>query len=124
MFHKWPTPTIEKGVLFQILQEFQENNPELKNIYHDASLPFISPHISTHNNNEYSCIDAFDASLNRFSAPNTEKYPIQPPIPNEVLHTKKERSLSSSNNILVKEGELTVRKGKNFFRSNAFENEN
>ncbi|CAF1017439.1 unnamed protein product [Adineta ricciae] len=106
-FHKWPTSTIEKSVLVQILQEFQQNNPELKNIYYDVSSPIISHHVSNHKNNEYSCIDAYETSLNQFSAPTNF---TQTSIPNEILHTKKERSLSSSNNTLVKEGELTVRK--------------
>ncbi|CAF0964576.1 unnamed protein product [Adineta steineri] len=83
IFYNWPTPTIEKSTLIEMLQEFQYKNPELQNVYDEAATSIVVPPIDT-----YSRLDPTDI-------------PITKPSNHQIV---------SSDNILVKEGDLTVRK--------------
>ncbi|UJR35785.1 hypothetical protein I4U23_028533 [Adineta vaga] len=91
-----------------MLEEFCHKNPELQNVYDDASFTNATHHVD---DDDYSFDNGSGTVLSSSVAPNTKINPNNQPITNEILHTKKERSLSSSNNILVKLGDLTVRKG-------------
>lgn len=81
--HRWPTATIEKSTLIQILNDLCEDNPELQNIYDNSLVSAVG-----HDDGTQSCVDTI-----------SEKPAVQ------------HRNQPISQVVLVKGGDLTVRKG-------------
>jgi hypothetical protein len=91
-----------------MLDDLCQQNPELPNLYDDALTS------SNHNNDNYSRLDPIE---NRSPVMNTS-YNNPQLTTKEIYTTRKESNSSpttSTNKTIVKEGDLTVKKGKVMF---------
>ncbi|CAF2378390.1 unnamed protein product [Rotaria sp. Silwood2] len=115
--YDWPESTIEKNVLIHMLEKLCHQNSELENIYQEVSIPCIDHQSSNHNTDENSLVESIEISTKQPVVQNVLQpliYINCPPTINEDFNVKKLSNPSSNtlpNNTLVKEGDLTVRKG-------------
>lgn len=106
--YHWPTPTIEKSVLIEKLEQLCRQNPELEHIYENVPILPISDLIINRNPDNNSPLTTGKTDRSR---------PISPTNNNNYLTTTNGNHIDTNesnpiqNVILAKEGDLTVRKG-------------
>ncbi|CAF1044615.1 unnamed protein product [Rotaria sordida] len=111
--YDWPESTIEKNILIQMLEKLCHQNPELEHIYQEPSIPQIDHQFLNHDDDDSYVVEQTEVHIKPPIVQNVIKplyYVNCQSIINEDSIVKKVTN-PSSNNTLVKEGNLTVRKG-------------
>jgi len=108
---QYPTSTIEKSTLIQLIDNLIKENPELDDIY-DVISPFqLTSEISNvHTNGQIlSKIHSDDFSNNKFIEPHHSMTPL--------IVQRQESIISSTHTESIKDGELIIKKASSFLSS-------